>query len=286
MCSDRGGTARVAISPVWAGARIDCPQGPGGGTVYAADLKSAARKGMWVRVPPRASRADRVESPADGQRGRQRAGGGDVQRRAAGRAPAEGPRREQAVHAERRAPVLDLRRLSRGGDRDRRRAPRVDGRVRRRGLGEGDARARRVRAHGGPGRDERDERDGLGAGQPLADARARRPRAGGALGDGVAAGDRPRAVRASAQRAGQDRGKHRGDPRPGRRGVRRRARAARRSGVRRLPDGLRVHGGARPDGCAGRGRRGGRPRAARGRARGERVDRGGRAAPARRPSAR
>ena len=37
---------------------------------------------------------------------------------------------------------------------------------------------------------------GLGAAEQLADARARRPRAGDALGPGVAAGDRPRAVRA------------------------------------------------------------------------------------------
>ena len=123
---------------------------------------------------------------------------GDLPRRAAGRAAAEGARREQAVHALGRASVLDLRRLSRGGHRDRRRAPRVDGGVRGRGLGEGHARAGRVRADGRPGRDERDERDGLGAGQPLADGRARRPRAGAALGAGLAAGDRPRAVRAPA----------------------------------------------------------------------------------------
>ena len=47
-----------------------------------------------------------------------------------------------------------------------------------------------------PGRDQRDERDRLGAAEPLADGRARRPRAGDALGPGLAAGDRPRAVRA------------------------------------------------------------------------------------------
>src|SRR3989344_9309403 len=27
---------------------------PGGGTVYAEDLKSLTRKGLWVRIPPRA----------------------------------------------------------------------------------------------------------------------------------------------------------------------------------------------------------------------------------------
>jgi hypothetical protein len=31
--------------------RRDCP---GGGTVYAEDLKSLTRKGLWVRIPPRA----------------------------------------------------------------------------------------------------------------------------------------------------------------------------------------------------------------------------------------
>ena len=128
----------------------------------------------------------------------------DVPRRAADRAAPEGARRQQAVHAVGRAPVLDLRRLSRGGDRDRGRAPRVDGGVRGRGLGEGDARAGRVRADGRTGRDERDERDGLGAGEPLADGRARRPRAGDALGAGLAAGDRPRAVRAAADQARGD----------------------------------------------------------------------------------
>ena len=48
----------------------------------------------------------------------------------------------------------------------------------------------------GPGRDQRDERDRLRAGEPLAAGRARRARAGDALGAGLAAGDRPRAVRA------------------------------------------------------------------------------------------
>jgi acetolactate synthase-1/2/3 large subunit len=38
--------------------------------------------------------------------------------------------------------------------------------------------------------------------EPLADGGARRPRAGDALGAGLAAGDRPRAVRAAADQAG------------------------------------------------------------------------------------
>jgi hypothetical protein len=45
----------------------------------------------------------------------------------------------------------------------------------------------------GPRRDQRHERDGLGADEQLADGRARRARAGDALGAGLAAGDRPRA---------------------------------------------------------------------------------------------
>ena len=48
---------------------------------------------------------------------------------------------------------------------------------------------------GGPGRDQRDERDGVGAEERLAAGRARRARARDALGPGLAPGDRPRAVR-------------------------------------------------------------------------------------------
>ena len=33
---------------------------PGGGMVYAADLKSVARKGVRVRLPPRAPRKSRI----------------------------------------------------------------------------------------------------------------------------------------------------------------------------------------------------------------------------------
>ena len=59
--------------------------------------------------------------------------------------------------------------------------------------------------------------------EPLADGRARRPRARVPLGPGLAAGDRPRAVRAAGGQARRHRGRDAGDPRPGRRGVRRRA---------------------------------------------------------------
>ena len=51
--------------------------------------------------------------------------------------------------------------------------------------------------------DERDERDGQRPVKPLADARARRARARDALGAGLAAGDRPRPVRAAADQAGR-----------------------------------------------------------------------------------
>ena len=117
------------------------------------------------------------------------------------------------VHALRRPPVLDLRGLPPRGHRDRRHPPRGDGRVRRRGLGEGHARAGRRGADRRPGRDQRHERDGLGAAEPLADGRARRPRARVPLGPGLAAGDRPRAVRAAGGQARRHRGRDAGDPR-------------------------------------------------------------------------
>ena len=104
-----------------------------------------------------------------------------------------------------RAPLLDLRRLSSGGDRDRGRSPRADGGVCGGGLGEGDARGGRVRPDGGTGGHQRDQRDRRRPGQPLADRGARRARAGGPLGAGLAAGDRPRAVHATAHQAAQRR---------------------------------------------------------------------------------
>ena len=116
----------------------------------------------------------------------------------------------------------------------------------------------------GPGRDERHERDGLGAGQPLADGRARRPRAGAALGAGLAAGDRPRAVRAAADQARGDAREHGGDPGSGRRRVRRRAArrtAARRSSTSRSTtcswrrQSRRARANAAPAGDEPRGRR-------------------------------
>ena len=126
-------------------------------------------------------------------------------RRPAGRPAPQGVGRHQALHPLRRPPVLDLRRLPRGGHRHRRHPPRAGRRVRRRGLGQGHARARRLRAHRRPGRDQRHERDRVRAGERVAGARARRPRAGDAVGDGVAPGDRPRAVRRAADQAGRDR---------------------------------------------------------------------------------
>ena len=56
----------------------------------------------------------------------------------------------------------------------------------------------------GPGRDQRDERDGRGEVQPLAAGGARRPRAGDALGLGLAPGDRPPAVRLAGDQVGRD----------------------------------------------------------------------------------
>ncbi|MEJ7718667.1 MAG: hypothetical protein WKF31_12150 [Thermoleophilaceae bacterium] len=117
----------------------------------------------------------------------------------------ERPRRLEAVHALRGPPLLDLRRLPRAGHRHRRHPPRAVGGVRGGGLGEGHARARRLRADRGPGGDQRTERGGLGPGQLLAGAGARRTRARRALGAGLAPGDRPRARGRPARQAGPHR---------------------------------------------------------------------------------
>ncbi len=189
----------------------------------------------------------------------------DVARRPPDRPAPEGPRRDEALHAVRRPSLLDLRRLPRRGDRHRRRAPRVRGRVRGRGLGQGHARAGRVRADGGPGRHERDERGRLGAAQQLADARARRPGAGDALGPGVPAGDRPRAVHAAADQARRDRRVPGRDPRPRRRGAARGGATAHGARVPGLPARRRLQRGRRAGARArdGRVRRGPRPARAR-----------------------
>ena len=73
-----------------------------------------------------------------------------------------------------------------------------------RGLREGDPQARHRRADRRPRRHQRDERDGRREVQPLAAGRARRPRAGDALGLGLAPGDRPPAVRLAGDQAGRD----------------------------------------------------------------------------------
>ena len=71
----------------------------------------------------------------------------------------------------------------------------------------------------GPGRHQRDQRDRRRPGQRLAGLRARRPGAGDALGLGLAAGDRPPALRLAAGQVG-------GDGQGARRGSRRRTAAA------------------------------------------------------------
>src|SRR6185312_4979394 len=74
--------------------------------------------------------------------------------------------------------------------------------VRRRRLVEGDQGARRRRPHRGAGRHERDERHGGRTAESVAAGGARRAGARIALGTGVAAGDRPRAVRGAADAVG------------------------------------------------------------------------------------
>ena len=137
---------------------------------------------------------DQTQAPA-AESGR----GEAAARRAAGRAPAEGARRHEALHALRRPPVLDLRRLPRP-----RASTSIDVRHESAAAFAAEGWAKVTREPGvcaltaGPGRHERHERDRLRAQEQLADGRARRPRAADALGPGLAAGDRPRAVRRAA----------------------------------------------------------------------------------------
>ncbi len=128
-------------------------------------------------------------------------------------------------------------------------------------MGQGDPRAGGLRADGGTGCDERNERDGLGPGQPLSDGRPGRPCAGAALGSGLAAGDRPCPVRAAVDQARGDTRVDRGDPGPGGRCLRGCRGASRRPGLHRLPAGLRLHGGrgARAGAGPGGSRPGGNP---------------------------
>jgi len=46
--------AAERIGPQLLGEQTDKKQSPGGGMAYAGDLKSPVRKGLWVRLPPRA----------------------------------------------------------------------------------------------------------------------------------------------------------------------------------------------------------------------------------------
>ena len=96
----------------------------------------------------------------------------------------------------------------------------------------------------GPGRDQRHERDGVGAAERLADRRARRARAGDALGAGLAPGDRPRAVRrARSPSSPRTAGTTAEIPGLVDEALRVALRAADRAGVRRLPARPRLHGG-------------------------------------------
>src|ERR1700709_951676 len=99
---------------------------PGGETGKSGALKRRCPVwGLRVRVPPRALLL--IGSLDGGARGADSRPGSEVE----GRQP--------PLHAVGGTPVLHIRRLQGGGDRDRRRAPRADGRLRRRGNREGDA---------------------------------------------------------------------------------------------------------------------------------------------------
>ena len=129
-------------------------------------------------------------------------------------------------------------------------------------MGQGDAPDRRLRRDRRTGGHQRHQRDGVRAAQRLADGRPRRTCAAGALGPGLAAGDRSPALRRAADALGSHRWRHRRDPGAGRRDLRRRGRTAVGAGVRGLPAGRRLHGGR---GRRGRPRRGPRPSRAAGR---------------------
>ncbi len=162
------------------------------------------------------------------------------------RPSSESQRHRHGVHAVGRAPVLVLRRLPQRGHPPGGHPARADRRVRRGGLVEGDADTWGGGADCRAGRHQRHERDGGRTTEPVAAGGARWPRAGAAVGAGLAAGDRPRAVRRAAGAVCRDRdlGRVRGAAgRPG--AARRRDRAVGR-GVRRLPDGPRVLRGTRP----------------------------------------
>ncbi len=136
-----------------------------------------------------ARRAQRVGSghgyrgEAAVRRNRQRGG---IARRQARRQGARREGRLAPVHALGRSPVQPLRRLQGGGHRGHRRPPRAGGGVRGRGLGEGDADARRLRADRRPRRHQRRQRDGRRQLQRLAAGRPRRPRSRDDLGHRVA----------------------------------------------------------------------------------------------------
>ena len=185
--------------------------GPGGGTGIRSRLKiDGPAEGMWVRIPPRASResagraaplarADRVAP--DGRPSPRRAPQEPTETFHGGRLIA----RRLKAHGVSKLFTLSGGHLFSIYDGCREEGIEiVDVRHESTAAFAAEGWAKVTREPGvcaltaGPGRDERDERDGLGAGQPLADGRARRPRAGAALGAGLAAGDRPRAVRAAA----------------------------------------------------------------------------------------
>ncbi len=193
-------------------------------------------------------------------------------------AGARGARRLAPLHALGRAPVQPLRRLQGGGHRGRRCPPRAGRRLRRRGLGEGDADAGRLRPDRRPGRHQRDERDRGRQLQRLAARRPRRPRSRDDLGHRPTAGDRSPADRLldhQERRDRQGRGRDRRGDRPRRRHRRRRAD---RPDLPRLPPRRRLHGGESyeapprrrgPRRAAGCRCRGGRRDACRGRASGD-----------------
>src|SRR5271163_4385121 len=107
-------------------------------------------------------------------------------------------------------------------------------------LVEGDTSAGRGGADRGSGRDERDERNGCGPAELVAAAGSGRPGARGAVGNGVPAGDRPCAIRGTADSVRRHRAVGRGGQRPDRRRAAGHGRSAIGGGVHRHSDGPRI----------------------------------------------
>ena len=240
-------THRALISHAWAihhnesgSARPQSMDGVNGcrtGTKSPRGLRHPARRPR--RKACRASERLPIGC-AHGQRRRQH-----LPRRTTHRPAAESQRDRHYLHAVRRPPVLDLRRLPQRGHPVDRHPPRADRRFRCRRLVEGDTSARGGRADRRAGRNQRHERHGGGPAEFVAATGPRRSRTRRAVGHGLAAGNRPCAVRVAAHSVCRHRGVGRCRQRADRRGAASHRGRPVRSGLHRFPDGPRFFGSRR-----------------------------------------